>query len=102
MIMEKKKKKLNPLLTLTVTAAAAGLYNYIKGNGIFNKSRFKNQHDAVSRYVEAHYPNAFYSPIISTDTGWLTVITTKDDKRISLSITKCENSVYVFKETPII
>lgn len=96
-----KKKKINPFLTLAASVTAVGIYNYVKGNGVFNKSRFKNQHDAVSRYVDSHYPDSFYSPITATETGWITVITTQDRKRIALSLTKCENNVYVFEETPI-
>ena len=94
------KKGLNPLLTIAAGFAVAGIYNYVKGNGIFNKRRFKNQHDAISRYVDAHYPDSFYSPIQATSDGWITVISTPDGQQISLSITKCEN-IYIFKETPI-
>ena len=99
--MGKKKKGINPFLTVAAGLAVAGIYNYVKGNGVFNKRRFKNQHDAVSRYVDAHYPDAFYSPIQSVDGGWITVITTREKKQISLSVTKCENNIYVFKETQI-
>ncbi len=99
--MSKKKKGINPLLTVAAGLAVAGIYNYVKGNGVFNKRRFKNQHDAVSRYVDAHYPDSFYSPIQAVSDGWITVITTPDKRQISLSVTKCENNVYVFKETPI-
>ena len=65
---------------------------------MFNRSRFKDQHDAVSRYVDAHYPGAVYSPIHATDNGWITVITTRDNTMISLFVTKCEDNVYIFKE----
>ena len=99
--MDKKKKKISPLLTVAASLAAAGVYNYVKGNGIFNKSRFKNEHDAVSRYVDSHYPNGFYSPITVTDKSWMTVITTNENKKIVLSLTKLENNVYIFNETPI-
>lgn len=95
-----KKKKISPLLTVAASLAAAGIYNYVKGNGIFNKPRFKNEHDAVSRYVNSHYPDSFYSPITTTEKGWMTVITTTENKKIVLSLTKCENNVYVFEETP--
>ncbi len=95
------KKKISPFLTVAGSLAVAGIYNYVKGNGIFNKPRFKDQHDAVSRYVEAHYPNSFYSPITATEKGWMTVITTQDNKKIALSLTKCENNVYVFEEVNI-
>lgn len=43
------------------TAAAAGIYSAITGKGLFNKPRFKEQHERVANYVETHYPNAVYS-----------------------------------------
>ena len=92
------KKKINPFLTAAAGLAVAGVYHYVKGNGVFNKSRFKNQHDAVSRYVNAHYPGAVYSPIQAFSEGWITVITTPENKNITLTITKCNENVYVFKE----
>ena len=98
--MAKKKKKYG-LLTVMAGPAVTGVYNYVKGNGVFNKSRFKDQHDAVARYVDAHYPGAFYSPIQAMDYGWITVITTSENKRISLTITKCDDNIFVFKEAII-
>lgn len=95
-----KKKKFG-LFAVLAGATAIGAYNYAKGNGIFNKRRFKSQHEAVTRYLDAHYPGAVYSPIKSEDDGWITIITTPDNKRISLSITRCEDNIYIFKETPL-
>ena len=94
------KKKIG-LFAALAGVTAAGAYNYVKGNGIFNKRRFKSQHEAVARYLEAHYPGAEYSPIKAEDEGWVTIITTADDAKIALSITRCEDNVYIFKETPI-
>ena len=47
-------------LFLIGTAAAAGIYSAITGKGLFNKPRFKEQHERVANYVETHYPNAVY------------------------------------------
>lgn len=96
-----KKKKFG-FAALAAGAAATGAYHYLKGNGIFNKTRFKSQHEAIARYLEAHYPGAVYSPIKTEDDGWITIITTPDNNRISLSITKCEDNIYIFKETPLV
>ena len=93
-----KKKKIHPLLTATSGLLAMGAYNYVKGNGIFNKTRFKNEHEALSRYVDAHYKKAFYSPIVAVPDGWTSVITTLDGKQIAVFISKFDNS-YIFKET---
>ena len=43
-------------LFLIGTAAAAGIYSAITGKGLFNKPRFKEQHERVANYVETHYP----------------------------------------------
>lgn len=96
-----EKKKRYGLLTFAAGLAITGVYNYVKGNGVFNRARFKDQHDAVARYVDAHYPGAFYSPIHATEAGWLTIITTQDNKSISLTITKCDDNLFVFKEEAI-
>ena len=48
-------------LFLIGTAAAAGIYSAITGKGLFNKPRFKEQHERVANYVETHYPNAVYT-----------------------------------------
>ena len=93
-----EKKKRYGLLTFAAGLAITGVYNYVKGNGVFNRARFKNQHDAVSRYVDAHYPGAVYSPIHATADGWVTNITPPDNKRISLTVTKCDDNIFVFKE----
>ena len=42
-------------LFLIGTAAAAGIYSAITGKGLFNKPRFKEQHERVANYVETHY-----------------------------------------------
>ena len=61
-------------LFLIGTAAAAGIYSAITGKGLFNKPRFKEQHERVANYVETHYPNAVYTPIEMTANGWVTAI----------------------------
>ncbi len=90
-----RKFKISPVL---VTVAAAGIYNAVKGNGIFNGPRFARQHDAVSKYVESHYPGATYAPIRATQNGWATIITEADGKRHNLYVGKTPDGVYVFKE----
>lgn len=78
--------------------AAAGAYHAIKGTGIFNRPRFAQQHDAISKYVETNYPNAAYSPIIQTQNGWATVITAPGGKQIPLYVSRTSDGVYVYKE----
>ena len=85
-------------LIMLAGAAALGAYSYAEGKGPFNKLKFKDQHDAVSRYVEAHYPNALYSPITQTANGWTTTIRRLGMQPVILYITKREDGMYVFRE----
>ncbi len=94
--MSKKGNKL-PIL---IGIAAVGAYRFYKGKGIFNKIRFKEQHDAVSSYLETHYPDAFYSGITPTDDGWSCVINSRSKKAV-LYMTKADNGTFVFWEKDI-
>jgi hypothetical protein len=81
------------------TAAAAGIYSAVKGKGPFNRLRFKEQHDSISRYVETHYPNALYSPISATANGYVTVIRRIGQPNIILYVTRDSMGNYIFSET---
>ena len=96
--MAKKRAGILPVLG---AAALYGVYSAATGKGIFNKRHFKEQHDAVSRYVDGHYPNARYTPIEQTSNGWLTVITKPDFSRVMLYLSKAESGVYIFHEAPV-
>lgn len=86
-------------LVIAAALAAAGAYSVIRGKGIFNKPRFKSQHDAVARYVSTRYPNATYAPIEQTEKGWATVIRRISEPNIFLYVTKSDDGVYIFHET---
>ena len=88
-------------LFLIGTAAAAGIYSAITGKGLFNKPRFKEQHERVANYVETHYPNAVYTPIEMTANGWVTVIRRIARPNIILYITRDGNGNYVFTESEV-
>lgn len=91
--MSKKGSKL-PIL---IGIAAVGAYRLYKGKGVFNKVRFKEQHDAVSDYLAGHYPDAFYSDIAPTDEGWSCVVNNHGN-RFVLYLTKSTDGIYVFWE----
>ena len=91
-------KKYGKLLLLG--AAAWGAYNLYNGKGIFNKVRFKEQHDAVCDYIAGHYPDATYSEIVPTDEGWSCIIH-RLDGNIILHLTKTEDGRFVFWEKNI-
>ena len=82
-------------LFLIGTAAAAGIYSAITGKGLFNKPRFKEQHERVANYVETHYP------IEMTANGWVTVIRRIARPNIILYITRDGNGNYVFTESEV-
>jgi len=94
--MSKKTTKL-----LLLGAAALGAYNFYKGKGIFNKIRFKEQHEAVSDYLANDYPDATYSEITQTDEGWSCVVETSSGNFV-LYMTKSPENVFVFWKKDII
>ena len=85
-------------LFMLAGAAALGAYSAIEGKGPFNKIKFRDQHDAVSKYVETHYPNALYSPISKTENGWVTIIRRFNKPCIVLHISKTSDGMFVFNE----
>lgn len=90
-------KKEHKFFAAAAGIAAVGLYRAIKGKGAFNGLRFKEQHDAVGKYVETHHKGAFYSAIEPTEHGWTCVITEPNAKYL-LHISRSENGVYIFSE----
>lgn len=81
-------------------AAAAGLaYSALSGKGIFNKSRFREQHEALARYVDGNYPNCSYSNITAHGGGWASVVKRFGKPIAFLYFTKSADGVYVFTET---
>ena len=92
--MNKKK-----LLKITVAAAAATNYSAVNGKGIFNRMRFKDEHDAIARYVEGNYPGASYSPVQKTELGYAVVIRRANKgSKIMLYAMPTNDGNYVFKE----
>ncbi len=83
------------------SAAALGIYSAVEGKGPFNKLKFKDQHEAVAKYMQTHYPKSLYSPITETDKGWMTVIRRLTEPNIILYITRTADGHFVFKEQPL-
>ena len=86
------------MLIMLAGAAALGAYSFVEGKGPFNRLKFKDQHDAVSRYVETHYPNALYSPIVETANGWTTSVRRFGMEPVILYITKSDDGMFIFSE----
>ena len=83
------------------TAAIAGIYSAVNGKGPFNKLRFRNQHEHIANYVEAHYSGAFYTPISATEKGWVTVIRRIGMPKIILYVTRDDDGNYIFSESVV-
>lgn len=91
--MSRRNSKLPVLLGIAVWEA----YRFYKGRGIFNKIRFKSQHEALGNYLETHYPNAFYSDIAETSDGWSCIVNV-NGRRIVVYMTKTEDGMFLFSE----
>jgi hypothetical protein len=85
-------------LTYLGAAAVVTAYSAVKGKGIFNHMRFKNEHDAIARYVEGNYPGAVYSPVQQTELGYSVVIKRPNKSRVLLYVMTTGDGNYVFKE----
>lgn len=91
--MSKKRSKLPIFLSFVAWEA----YRYYKGKGIFNKLRFKDQHEALGNYLETHYPDATCSDIVEAHGGWSCIIQ-DDGREIVIYMTKTDEGVYLFSE----
>lgn len=91
--MNKKK-----LLAFAATAAAVTAYSAVTGKGIFNKYRFKNEHEAIAKYVESNYPGAVYSPVQKTEQGYAVIIRRPNMAKVMLYVMPTERGDYVFHE----
>ena len=87
----------NSRLPLFLGIAAWEAYRFYKGKGIFNKIRYKEQHEALGNYLDTHYPNAFYSDIVEADGGWSCIVN-DNGRRIVVYMIKTEDGVYLFSE----
>lgn len=92
--MKNLSKAQKTVLVGTLTACA---YSMIKGNGIFNKPRFFNQHRAIKKYIETTHPGAVIGNIVKTSKGWASVINDHGSCFL-LNITQSPDNNYIFSE----
>lgn len=93
--MNKAGKK---LLAFAAAAATATAYSAITGKGIFNKYKFKKEHEAIARYVESNYPGAVYSPVQKTEQGYAVIIRRPNMAKVLLYVMPTDRGDYVFHE----
>ena len=79
------------LFVLAAAAAAATAYSAAT-------MKFNDQHDAIARYVEGHYPGAVYSPVQETEHGYAVIIRRPHAAGIFLYVTPTPDGHYVFHE----
>lgn len=92
-----EKKKFRPWMAVAAGVAASGIYNMVRGNGIFNRPRFAAQHRAVAQYLEGRYPGAVYSQIKETGNGWSCVVR-HGSRQFILYLTRTDEKIYIFHE----
>ena len=90
--MDNKRKKL-----LLAVGGVALAYCYASGKGVFNKLRYKNEIDAVKRYVETHYSGASIGKIEAHENGKYVCPINYNGRKILLILTKTEDGMYVFE-----
>ena len=93
-------KKRNKLLLLAGVGATLG-YAFLKNTGILNRAMYRKEYEAVSRYVDAHFPGAAFTEIQKTDTGFITVVTLPGGAQKALTFSKADEEIYDFSETDI-
>ena len=94
--MSKRQSKNKFLFAAT---AATLVYSYVNGKGIFNKKRFKEQHEALAAYVDGNYPGCSYSPISFHGNGWSSAVKRMGRTVVFLYFSKSPDGIYVFTES---
>lgn len=94
-------KKSTGKLLAGIAIAGVFCYKAAKRMGIIDKLRYKDEYEALDRYVKSHYPTAKLSPLEETDTGFVCVVTKPEGNMILLSMTEANDGVYVFSEKNI-
>ncbi|MBQ3427665.1 MAG: hypothetical protein IJH37_11085 [Clostridia bacterium] len=84
---------------LITAAAAAAVYSAVTGKGFFNKPRFREQHEALGKYMENNYPGCTYSPISIHGRGWSSCVRRMGIPVCYLYFSKSEDGTYVFTES---
>ena len=94
--MDLKKFKGRTVLT---AAAAAAVYSFAAGKGPFNRTRFKEQHEELARYVDTNYPDCFYTPITMHGNGWSSAVKRHGRVVSYIYFSKSSDGIYVFTES---
>lgn len=93
LIMDHKRVKRYIMIS---AAAAAGLYGLAAGKGPFNKTRFREQHEALSKYVDNNYPECSYTSISAHGHGWISSVRKRGRTVAVIYFSKSPDGTYVF------
>lgn len=85
---------------ILIGALVACAYEFVKGEGIFNKPRYAPQHKAVDAYLSSYYTNSEHGKIIKNDTGWHCIVKTPQ-KSFLLNIHRTDDGMYLFSENDL-
>ena len=94
--MSNKRLKCRAMLT---AAAAAVVYSAVAGKGLFNKPRFREQHEALGRYVDNNYRGCTYSSITIHGRGWSSCVKRFGRPVCYIYFSKSPDGTYVFTES---
>ena len=88
------------LKTGTIISAVLGAltYSVVAGKGLFNRPRFRDQHEALTKYMDNNYPGCIYTPITMHGNGWSSAVIRNGQKICLLYFTKGKDGIYIFKE----
>lgn len=79
---------------------AACIYRFAKGEGVFNKPRFYQQHKAVLGYLETYHPTAVAGSIVKNNGGWHCIVKNGTGDFV-LNINKANDGTFIFSETQL-
>lgn len=85
--------------TVLTAAVAAAVYSAVTGKGIFNKPRFREQHEALGKYVDNNHPGCTYSSITVHGRGWSSCVRRWGRPVCYVYFSKSPDGTYVFTES---
>ena len=96
--MDFKKIKRGAVIT---SALSAVIYGAVAGKGIFNKPRFREQHEVLGSYVDTNYPGCVYLPISVHGSGWASAVRSGSRIVTYVYFSKAPTGDYVFTESKV-
>ena len=96
-VIDMDSKKINKRLNMA-GAAATAVYFVAAGKGPFNKYRFKEQHEELSKYIDTNYPGCAYSTITAHGKGYSAAVLKLGAPIKFIYFSKGTDGHYIFTE----